>query len=50
MRIVVDTNVFINTIGKSSPLRWIFDGIISGTFELCISNEIFYEYWEILDQ
>lgn len=50
MRIVVDTNVFINSIGRTSPLRWLFDNIISGTLQLCISNDIFYEYWEILDQ
>lgn len=50
MRIVVDTNVFINAIGKTSPLRWLFDGIISGEFTLCISNDIFYEYWEILEE
>jgi len=49
VQIVVDTNVFINTIGKISPLRWIFDKIISGDFTLCISNSIFYEYWEILE-
>lgn len=50
MRIVVDTNVFINTIGRASPHRWLFDDILSGRFELCISNDIFFEYWEILDQ
>jgi uncharacterized protein len=50
VRIVIDTNVFINSIGRKSPLRWIFDGIINGEFLLCISNEIFYEYWEVLDR
>ncbi len=50
MQIVVDTNVFINSIGKISPYRWIFDKIISGEFTLCISNDIFYEYWEVLEE
>ena len=50
MQIVVDTNVFINSIGKISPYRWIFDKIISGEFTLCMSNEIFYEYWEVLEE
>lgn len=27
-----------------------FDDIISGRFTLCISNDIFYEYWEVLDE
>ena len=49
MHIVVDTNVFINIIGTTSPYRWIFDKIISGELTLCISNEIFYEYWEVLE-
>lgn len=50
MQIVVDTNVLINAIGKISPYRWIFDKIILGEFTLCISNEIFYEYWEVLEE
>ena len=50
MQIVVDTNVFINSIGTKSPYRWIFDKIISGDLTLCISNDIFFEYWEILDE
>ncbi len=49
MQIVVDTNVFINIIGTKSPYRWIFDKIISGEFSLCISNDIFFEYWEVLE-
>jgi putative PIN family toxin of toxin-antitoxin system len=50
VQIVVDTNVFINAIGKISPYRWIFDKIISGEFTLCITNDIFYEYWEVLEE
>lgn len=50
MQIVVDTNVFINIIGRTSPYRWIFGGTISGEFTLCISNDVFYEYWEILER
>jgi uncharacterized protein len=42
--------VLINAIGKISPYRWIFDKIISGEFTLCISNEIFYEYREVLEE
>ena len=50
MQVVIDTNVFINTIGIKSPYRWLFDEIISNRLHLCISNEIFFEYWEILEQ
>jgi len=47
-RIVIDTNIFITIIGRKSPNRWIFNKIITGEFQLCISNEILLEYEEIL--
>lgn len=50
VKIVLDTNVFIATIGKTSPHRWIFDAIIEGRFTLCISNSILLEYEEVLAQ
>ena len=50
VKIVLDTNVFIAIIGKTSPFRWIFDAIINGRFMLCISKEILLEYEEILEQ
>ena len=50
MKIVLDTNVFIACIGRTSPYRWIFDAIIDGRFTLCISNEILLEYQEILSR
>lgn len=48
MKIILDTNVFISCIGKASPYRWIFDGILEGRFILCISNDILLEYHEVL--
>jgi len=50
IRIVVDTNIIIAIIGKTSPFRWIFDGIINGRFILCVSNDIILEYIEIMEQ
>lgn len=49
-KVVIDTNVFITIIGRKSPNRWIFDKIISGEFHLCVSNDILWEYEEILAQ
>ena len=49
VRIVIDTNVFITILSKKGKNRWIFDAIISGDFILCITNNIFMEYWEILE-
>ncbi len=47
-RIVLDTNVLIATISRKSPFRWIFDCVIGGKIILCVSNEILFEYQEIL--
>jgi uncharacterized protein len=48
LKVVIDTNIVIAMIGKKSPFRWIFDKIISGEFIMCISNEILFEYHEIM--
>jgi putative PIN family toxin of toxin-antitoxin system len=48
--IVLDTNILIAIIGKKSPFRWIFDCLIEGKIVLCFSNEILFEYQEILTE
>lgn len=48
LKIVLDTNVLVSMIGRTSPNRWIFDKILSGEFMLCISNDILFEYEEVL--
>lgn len=48
LKIVLDTNILIAIISKKSPFRWIFDCIIEGKIILCVSNEILFEYQEIL--
>lgn len=48
VRIVLDTNVVVSMIGRTSPNRWIFDKILAGEFVLCVSNEILLEYEEVL--
>lgn len=47
-KVVIDTNILITIIGRRSPNRWIFDKIINGELELCVSSEILWEYEEIL--
>ncbi len=49
-KIVVDTNVLIAIIGRKSPFRRIFDLIIEGELILCVSNEILFEYREMLER
>ena len=50
MRIVLDTNVLLISIPKTSPYRPIFDAIIEGHYTLVITNEILSEYVEILSR
>lgn len=47
-RIVLDTNIVIASIGRKSPFRWIFDGVINGDIRLVLSTEILFEYEEVL--
>ncbi len=49
VKVVIDTNVFITIIGKEGKNRWIFDKILNGEWILCLTNDIFLEYWEILE-
>lgn len=48
MRIVLDTNVLLQTLPAKSVYRPIFDAIRSGRIELVVSTEILLEYAEIL--
>ena len=50
VKVVIDTNIFITIIGRKSSNRWIFDKIRKGDFQLCVSNDILWEYEEILIQ
>lgn len=50
LKAVIDTNIFIAIIGRKSPFRWIFDGLVQGKLVLCLSNEILFEYREVLEQ
>ena len=50
MKIVLDTNALLMSIPKKSPYRPIFDGLISGDYVLCLTNEILSEYTEIISQ
>lgn len=47
MKIVVDTNVLLNAILPTSGNYWLFEGILAGSFTLCVSNDVLTEYAEI---
>jgi len=48
MRVVLDSNVLIRAIGKNSHLRPIWNTFLSGRFELLLSDDVVYEYEEII--
>lgn len=48
MRIVVDTNVLLASIGHRSPYRRLFDAILQRKVNLVVSTSIMLEYEEIL--
>lgn len=50
MKIVLDTNVLLVSLLKTSKYRPIFDSLIAKRFQLVITNDIFQEYIEIIEQ
>ena len=50
MRIVVDTNCIIQSIGFRSNYRVVWDAFLAGKYTMCVSNEILDEYYEILQR
>lgn len=50
MRVVLDTNSLLVSIGRKSKYRPIFDAILTGKINLLISNDTFSEYIEILEE
>jgi putative PIN family toxin of toxin-antitoxin system len=48
MKVVLDTNVFVAAFSRRSPYHWLFQQVMSGTLEICITTEILLEYEEIL--
>ena len=50
MRIVLDLNVLLISLPRNSRYRPIFDSLRSAVFELGVSNEILFEYVEVLTE
>ena len=50
MKIVLDSNVLLIALGRKSRFKPIWDAFTDGKYQLVISDEILYEYQEILVQ
>lgn len=48
MRIVIDTNILLASIGSSAPYRWLLDAVLAGHCCLLVTTEILLEYGEII--
>ena len=48
MRIVLDTNSLIQCVAYHSVYRSVWQSVLSGQNALCVTNEILFEYEEIL--
>ena len=46
LKIVLDTNVFLVSLAEHYKYHWIFQSLIEGKYELCVSTEILLEYQE----
>lgn len=46
--IVIDTNVLLVSISGKSKYHWIYKALLSGKFNLLLSNDILNEYEEII--
>ena len=50
-KIIIDTNVFVSALIQRSYPFYIVDSVfINNKIELCISNELFEEYFEVLNR
>lgn len=48
MVFVIDTNIFVASLSRTSPHHWIIERLLKGAFEICYSNAVLLEYEEIL--
>jgi uncharacterized protein len=50
MKVILDTNILLVSIPRKSKYRIIFEKLLSGKFELIISNHVLFEYVEIIGE
>lgn len=50
MKVVLDSNILLVALGRKSKYRPIWDDFIDGDYQLIVSEDIVYEYEEILQE
>jgi len=48
LKVILDTNVLLVSISSKSQYHWIFQALLSGQYDLYVTNEILSEYEEII--
>lgn len=48
MKVVLDTNILLVSISRKSPFHWVFQTLVDGAYQLCVTTEILSEYSEII--
>jgi uncharacterized protein len=48
VKIVLDTNVLLVSISPRSKNHWLWEALLAGDFELCVTTDILDEYAEII--
>ena len=48
LKIVLDTNVFIVSLSTHFRYYWVYEELLNSKYDLCLSNEILYEYQQEL--
>jgi uncharacterized protein len=48
--IVLDTNIFLVSLAPQYKYHWIYQYILAGKFELCLTTDILLEYEEVVSQ
>lgn len=48
MKVVLDTNVLLVSISPRSKSYWVFQNLLYREYDLCVTNEILYEYEEVI--
>ncbi len=46
MKVALDTNILLVAISRKTPYYPIFDSLLNGNYELCVTTDILDEYAE----
>ena len=50
LKLVIDTNVLLVSISSQSSYHWLFQELLSGTFDMYLTHDILIEYEEVISQ